>query len=185
MKVVSEKDYQVVAEVLKQPGAVAVLRTDTLYGLVARAADEAAVARVYELKNRDPNKSCIILVPTATDAYDHVDELESDVEIYGEVPTSFLISAESAPSWLKRTNELLAYRIPNIDWLKQLLVQTGPLIAPSANPESLTPAATIDEAMSYFGDQVDCYVDGGAVPADTPPSRLLRIYPDGTQERLR
>ena len=52
-----------------QRGGVAVLRTDTLYGIVARADDEAAVAQVYRLKQRDSNKSPIILVADASQTY--------------------------------------------------------------------------------------------------------------------
>lgn len=32
-----------------RPGTVGVMPTDTLYGVVARAADQNAVARLYEL----------------------------------------------------------------------------------------------------------------------------------------
>nr|WP_281381777.1 Sua5/YciO/YrdC/YwlC family protein [Conexibacter arvalis] len=37
-------------------GGVAVFPTDTVYGLAARAGDEAAVARIYALKGRAPDK---------------------------------------------------------------------------------------------------------------------------------
>jgi L-threonylcarbamoyladenylate synthase len=46
----------IVLETLRRPGAVAVLLTDTVYGLVARASDTAAVERIYHLKERDPAK---------------------------------------------------------------------------------------------------------------------------------
>src|SRR6266567_4280535 len=38
---------------LQKPGAVGVIPTDTVYGLVARAADQAAAARLYEIKKRE------------------------------------------------------------------------------------------------------------------------------------
>ena len=43
-------------------GGIVVSRTDTLYGVLARADDEAAVARVYALKDRSEHKSPIVLV---------------------------------------------------------------------------------------------------------------------------
>lgn len=40
--------------------AVGVIPTDTVYGLVARASDEAAVARLYSLKPRENKPGTII-----------------------------------------------------------------------------------------------------------------------------
>jgi L-threonylcarbamoyladenylate synthase len=178
------KNHELI-DVLKQ-GGVAVVRTDTLYGIVASANIESAVERVYRIKGRDANKSCIVLLDDMRSAYGRGDELETDEHRYqSDVPTSFLIHGHGAPNWLLRENNDLAYRVPQPLELKQFLAQTGPLIAPSANPQGQPPARTIAEARAYFKDAVDMYVDGGEVPADTPPSRLLRVHDDGRVERLR
>lgn len=171
-------------ELLKN-GGVAVIRTDTLYGIVASADDQVAVERVYGIKQRDPEKSCIILIDEPASAYTHTEELELDIQSHHEVPTSFLIDGTGAHEWLLRENEELAYRVPASADLRALLAETGPLIAPSANPEGMPPALTVSQAKHYFGEHVDMYVDGGPVSADTPPSRLLRILPDGQVVRLR
>lgn len=167
-------------------GGVAVIRTDTLYGIVASADNEEAVERVYAIKGRDPHKSCIILLDDMRSAYGRGDELDTDAHRYhSDVPTSFLIDGSGAPNWLLRENSQLAYRVPDDLDLRQFLAATGPLIAPSANPQGKPPARTVEEAKAYFDDQVDLYADGGEVPADTPPSRLLRVNDDGSVERLR
>ncbi|MDP3729453.1 MAG: Sua5/YciO/YrdC/YwlC family protein, partial [bacterium] len=44
-----------------------------------------------------------------------------------------------------------------------LLKKTGPLVAPSANPQGLTPALTIAQAKKYFGNHVDFYVNAGTL----------------------
>lgn len=163
------------------PGGLAVLRTDTIYGIVARADDEQAVHRLYEVRDRNVAKSCIVLIADASQQYGaNPCDLPEAV-----APTSYVVPAADAPSWLLRTNDELAYRIPRVEWLRELLRQTGPLIAPSANPEGLAPARTIDEARKYFGDEVDYYLDGGEVSEHVSPSQLIRIHPDGTRERLR
>ena len=167
------------ATILKS-GGVAVIRTDTLYGIVARADNEQAVDRVFRAKHRDPKKSCIILIANKSQAYGDMDSVTYD----NSVPTSILIESPQAPHWLLRANSQLAYRIPNNTFLVELLEKTGPLIAPSANIEGETPASTIEEAKAFFGSTVDIYVDGGKVPSDTPPSRLIR-YTNGLIERLR
>ncbi|NCU37630.1 threonylcarbamoyl-AMP synthase [Candidatus Saccharibacteria bacterium] len=164
-------------------GGIAIVRTDTLYGIVARADDPIAVERVYSAKGRNPNKSSIVLVAGSDHAYGDIQVLDSS-EI-SSVPTSILIDAPRAPKWLLRENSLLAHRVPDVPWLLQVLRYTGPLIAPSANPEGLPPARTISVAKQYFGPLIDMYVDGGEVPVDLSPSRLIRIHDDGFIEQLR
>ena len=166
-------------------GGIAVIRTDTLYGLVASANNQPAVERVYTVKQRDPLKSCIILIDSATSVFGSSKGFSSTFESHPDVPTSYLIDGNGAPVWLLRTNAELAYRIPLNKDLCGLLAKTGPLIAPSANPEGLPPAYSINEAKAYFGESVDIYVDGGIVPPETPPSRLIKIHADGREERLR
>lgn len=178
------KNHELVG--LLRSGGVAVIRTDTLYGIVASADSKAAVERVYVIKGRDPHKSCIVLLDDMRSAYGRGDELDTDAHRYhSDVPTSFLIDGSGAPNWLLRENNQLAYRVPNDLNLRQFLAATGPLIAPSANPQGQPPARTIQEAKAYFGEQVDMYIDDGEVPESTPPSRLLRVHDDSSVERLR
>jgi L-threonylcarbamoyladenylate synthase len=58
----------------------------------------------------------------------------------------------------------------------------GPLVEPSANPEGLPPAETVDEARKYFGESADFYVDGGR--RSGRPSALVSLA-DGTPKILR
>ena len=62
--------------------------------------------------------------------------------------------------------------------LRNLITETGPLVAPSANPEGLAPANTIDEAKEYFGDSVDFYIEGTVT---TQPSKIVRITADSEE----
>ncbi len=50
------------AEILLQE-KIAVIATDTLYGIVGSAFSESVVERIYEVKGRDENKPFIILIP--------------------------------------------------------------------------------------------------------------------------
>ncbi len=162
-------------------GGIAVVKTDTLYGIIARANDEQAVERVYDAKSRNPKKSCIILLADEQQAYGTF----SLAAIKTVGPTSILVDSPSAPEWLRRESNEIAYRLPDVPWLREVIREVGPVIAPSANPEGMPPATTIDEAMTYFGDKVDIYIDEGEVPADTAPSRLIRHHADGTTDILR
>ncbi|MDX2776476.1 L-threonylcarbamoyladenylate synthase [Streptomyces caniscabiei] len=172
-----------VAGLLRQ-GGIGILRTDTLYGIVASARNEAAVERVYAVKGRTPTKPPIILIASTDqllNAYDNATLARLKTLWPGRV--SVILPAPGAPTWLVRLGDSLAYRMPDSAELRDLLEHTGPLIAPSANPEGLPPAMSLHEAVAYFGEKVDFYVDGGVVEDDTP-SRLYRLLDDG-MERLR
>ncbi|MEO7905222.1 MAG: L-threonylcarbamoyladenylate synthase [Candidatus Saccharimonadales bacterium] len=166
-------------------GGMTVLRTDTLYGVVARADDQHAVERVYALKQRTPTKSPIVLIGSLDQLFDSYDPTTIDrLNALWPAKVSIILPAVTAPQWLQRGNGSVAYRMPADDSLRALLQLTGPLIAPSANPEGQPPAMTIDQARHYFGDDVDAYIDGGIVTDDTP-SKLYRLTASGDMERLR
>lgn len=152
-------------------GGLVVLPTDTLYGLVTPAADQAAVERLYQVRGRAPQKPCIVLVGDRADITDtalwtaHHHRLADQ---YWPGPLSLVTPAVTSGAYLHRGTETLAYRMPAHADLQTLLRQTGMVIAPSANPEGLPPATTLAEAYTYFGDAVDGYVDGGVLAGDQP-----------------
>ena len=183
--------------ILKE-GGIGVLATDTLYGLVARALDERAVERVYQAKGRNPEKPCIILIADISDlskfgvsinewipgqARDDVNTRRLINQLWPG-PVSIVFSTDRADlAYLHRGTGTLAFRQPADAELRELLSVTGPLIAPSANPEGQAPAKTIEKAEEYFsapggsasgGDGVvDFYVDSG--PRTTAPSTLVEV----------
>lgn len=170
---------------LLRGGAIGILRTDTLYGLVAKADDERAVARIYAAKERGEHKSPIVLIASIDQLFDEPDRpTKRLLERVWPGPISVIVPTANAPSWIRRGNASVAYRLPDDEALRSLLAKTGPLIAPSANPEGKRPAMTIDQARAYFGDAVDFYVDEGRVE-DQTPSELLRLNNSGEIERLR
>lgn len=153
-----------IASILKR-GGVGVLATDTLYGLVARAADPKAVERVYSLKRRRPDKPLIILIAHLTDIEQFgvalPAELKRQLSEYWPGPVSIILPCSRRDlSYLHRGTQALAFRVPAKASLRRLLRRTGPLVAPSANPQGLAPARTLAEARVYFGDQVDFYRRG-------------------------
>lgn len=169
-------------------GAVGVIPTDTLYGLVASALDEDAVARVYALKGRTPTKPCIILISSVEDIAPLGVALsaaqQEAVSKYWPGPVSIALPcADSVPAYLQRGTGTLALRIPSDTRLRAFLKESGPLIAPSANPENLPPAATIAEARDYFGDTVDFYIEGGTRAG--APSALIACDERGAVTVLR
>lgn len=131
-------------------GGIGVIPTDTLYGLIAQALDKKAVAKVRKLKKRSQGKPFIILISSIRDLEKFKVKLD---------PESKKILAEIWPGPISVAfSSKLSFRWPKNKFLNELLRKTGPLIAPSANPEGFPPAETISEARNYFGDKVDVYI---------------------------
>lgn len=164
-------------------GAVGVLPTDTIYGIVGSALNKRTVERIYRLRKRNPKKPMIILIGSVADlgmfgvrATGKAKKIVNDVwpgkvSVVMSMKTSG--SAVKKFAYLHRGTKTLAFRLPKPLWLRTLLRKTGPLVAPSANTEGKHPAPTILEAKKYFGDAVDFYIDVGRLVA--APSTLIEI----------
>jgi len=169
-------------------GQVGVIPTDTLYGLVGTAMVPETVTRIYELKKRDPDKPFIVLISAIEDLEQFgvvvSDALYSQLEHYWPGPVSIVLpTIDDTFSYLDRGTGAIAFRIPNDGELLSLLKATGPLVAPSANPEGLPPAKTIEEAKDYFGSDVSFYQDGGT--KDGIPSSVIAIDQEGEEVVIR
>ncbi len=159
-------------------GRVVVLPTDTLYGTLAVAQNRRAVGETYDLKGRMPNKPCIILISSIKDLQIFDIKLNSwqkdHIKKFWPGPVSVILPClQSKLEYLHRGTNSLAFRLPKDSKLKELLSITGPLIAPSANPEGLPPAKNIPQAKAYFLDKINLYIDGGEL--NNNPSTLVSL----------
>ena len=163
---------------LLKEGGVGVLATDTIYGLVGSALNPLTIERMYVLRGRTSEKPMVILISSPVDLTIFKIKLDDFQEQFllrvwpGRVSV-ILPCPNSEFKYLHRGTESLAFRIPQKENLVELIRQTGPLVAPSANPEDLAPATTIREAKNYFGNKVDFYLDEGRVLS--LPSTLVAI----------
>lgn len=165
-------------------GGIAVVRTDTLYGVIALASNKDAVEKVYAAKHRNPAKQCIVLLADANDVPAHAAKI-AEISSLTTKPTTIVVPKSDEPEWLLRGGDSIAYRVVRDDFLKKVIEEVGPVIAPSANPEGLEPARTIQQAREYFGDNVDVYIDGGEVPEDVQASTIIEIHQDGSVTTIR
>lgn len=174
MTVLSKTYTDDIARILRD-GGVGILLTDTIYGIVARADDPKAVQRVYELKRRTPSKPPISLIADVAQLRDDYDQTTlRSLETVWPGKNTVILPTTTAPEWLTRGTGTISYRLPAKEPLRRLITATGTLIAPSANPEGMEPAVTIEAARAYFGDAVDFYVDEGEV-TDNTPSNVYRL----------
>lgn len=173
-----------VVDLLRQ-GAVGVIRTDTLYGLVGVVGSREAFERVYKVRGRSLNKPSIVLVSSFNQMFDKAPAYASAFlkEVWPG-KTSVILPSVDAPDWVQCGTGTVSYRLIEPGELADLIGKVGPLVAPSANHEGQPPADTIEKAIEYFGDAVDFYVDGGKVTNDEP-SKIYLFDASGKPERLR
>jgi L-threonylcarbamoyladenylate synthase len=170
------------ADDLLRPGALGVIATDTVYGVVARAADQAAVNRLYALKKRDNKPGTLIAA--------NISQLEElglkhrylkAVEQFWPGAVSVVIpAADPQLEYLHQGKMSLAVRVPDDQALQSLLIKTGPLLTSSANRPGEPPAVNVEQAKKYFGGQVDFYQDGGDL-SERQPSTVVRIIDDAIE----
>lgn len=161
-------------------GSVAIIPTDTVYGLVCRADNEVAVANLYGLKNREKKPGTVIAA--------NIDQLvELGIKARYLKPVSHYwpnsISIVIPSFELKHIHMgvgSIAVRIPKHPELVNLLMKTGPLLSTSANLPGEPEASTVSEAELYFGELVDVYVDGGDL-SGRAASTIIRIVDDAVE----
>ena len=71
----------------------------------------------------------------------------------------------------------IAFRVVADMQIKQLLELTGPLVTSSANQPGKPVSNNIDQAVTYFGDSIDFYLDMGNL-ANREPSTIIKIEND-------
>src|SRR5437762_610375 len=105
-------------------GGVALLPTDTIYGLHAVATNDDAVARIKAMKGRGDDKPFVIIASS-------IDQL---LTLGADIPHG-LAGLWPAPltAILACGATTIAARIPDLRWLRALLDRTGPLVSTSAS----------------------------------------------------
>ncbi len=150
-------------------GAIGVIPSDTVYGLVAKASKAKAVERMYSVKERVSQPGTIIGASIGQfEALGFPYAPLAAANRYWPASLSVVVNAADVEDYLKADRDSLPLRIPDSHQLLQLLERTGPLMTTSANHPSEPTATNIRQAMAYFGDRVDFYVDSGELGVRLP-----------------
>lgn len=164
------------SEILKS-GGVLILPFDTVYGLCAEAGNADAVARIFDLKNRDLNKPIGVAVDSI-DGIENIAKLDEKSEQYisSRIPGkfTFILKARlyNRISKLCQKNGTIAVRVPNSDIILSIIKKTGMVLAQtSANIAGAENIASVDELINQFGskiDLIDLIIDDGRYEKPVP-----------------
>ena len=166
----SSEGIKEIASILREPGAVAVVPTETVYGLVGRVNDPLCREKIYELKHRDSAK--------------HLGWFVSDtlqLEKYGIRLSGYaaLLAEKFMPGPLtlivkKEDGSTVGFRIPDHPQLLSLLREVGePLFQTSANRSGSPNALSCAGAVEMLCGTPDAVADGGEIPSDALASTIV------------
>lgn len=165
-------------------GGIMAYPTETFYGLGAAAFNARAVARVFELKGRDPGKP----LPLIAADLDMVGEMAGPLpdafralaaEFWPGPLTLILKAAPDLPAFLRGPGGSVAVRIPPVPWLRRLAYGLSqPLTATSANFSGENEISEPEAVAAAFDRKVELIVDGGRTPGGTPSTLLDLTGPE-------
>ncbi|MBR7105000.1 MAG: threonylcarbamoyl-AMP synthase [Lentisphaeria bacterium] len=166
------------ADCLRNPGAVILVPTETVYGLAARISDPAAREKIIFLKHRDPAKHLGWFVPDLAAAEKYGLQLSDAARRLAErfMPGPLTLIVNRADG------STVGFRIPDHPLLLKLLRELGePLLQTSANRSGFPNALSCAEASAMLCGEPDAVVDGG----DILPGALASTIVDCTGETPR
>lgn len=174
-----------VVQLLKD-GAVGIVPTDTVYGIVTPLFNEQAVERIYTIKGRPPDQPVGTILIGSVDQIDDYTDAEDllRAQVYWPGPTSVILNVGEKLRYAHRGFASLPFRIPGSQQLQHVLLQTGPIATTSANHPGKSPATVLEETLGMFRESVDFYVDGGNL-SHRKASKIIQIQSDGSVKTIR
>ena len=168
-------------------GGVAVIPTDTVYGLAARPSFPEAVERLYSIKGREKRKKIALLAAdvAAVEMFGCPlpPKARELAEKYWPGALTIIIRKKSGLPANLTSNDLIGLRIPDHKFTRELIRLTGPLAVTSANVSGRTPAKSVTEFGDMLSSRLDLIIDDGpslgGVPSsvincETDPAVILR-----------
>ena len=149
-------------------GGVAVVPTDTLYGLAASIANPEAVARVAAIKGRALGTGMPVLLASS----EQVAAVGASAPYLEELGAAFwpgglTLVIPARPEIDPRITDArrtVAVRVPGMAVTREVCRRAGaPVTGTSANRHGDPPPTTAAEAHQALGDSVDVLLDGGPV----------------------
>jgi len=158
-------------------GGIALLPTDTVYGLAVSPDFPDAVHRLARIKGRPSGQHFPIMVASPDDLIalgieinQHATRLLNSQHVPG--PLTLALGFRDGPlvPWLNDRVEV-GIRIPDDARMLEILRKTGPLLVTSANKHGQPPGETIQVILAQLDESPDVIIDGGIL--HTVPSTLV------------
>ncbi|MBS1632781.1 MAG: threonylcarbamoyl-AMP synthase [Bacteroidetes bacterium] len=148
--------------ILKEGGTI-LYPTDTIWGIGCDATNEAAVRKVFKIKERPAEKSMILLVSDESEISQYVNNPDPEIFAYlkkTEKPTTVIYHhAKNLASNLIGKDGTVAIRICKDEFCKQLIRSLGkPIVSTSANISGLSSPVYFNQVSPFIKNKVDYIV---------------------------
>ena len=149
-------------------GDVCALPTETVYGLCADAANEAACRKLYDIKGREESKPISLLVADiemAAQVADLHDEARRLFSAFSPGPLTLILPKKrgaAVADALTAGSGTIGIRVPDHPFILSLLSRLGrPIAATSANLAGEKSPVNAGEALDRLAGRIPFLVDGG------------------------
>jgi L-threonylcarbamoyladenylate synthase len=175
--------------VLKENG-VLIYPTDTIWGIGCDATSEVAVNNVYKVKDRDLNKSFIILLDDDRKLNKYIKEVPEvawDLLDSADKPLTIIYpGAINLPKNLIAEDGSIAIRIVKEGFVYQLLKSFNkPIVSTSANLSGEPSPKNKEDISSNILKKVNHVVDLQSESQGTTASSIIKLQIDGQIEIIR
>lgn len=165
-RIVNAKDGVEEGARIIRKGGLVVFPTETVYGLGANAFDEKAVQSIFKAKGRPQDNPLIV----------HISSLQQVDEIAVDVPDAFyrlaerfmpgpltviLKKSDKIPYVVTAGGDTVGVRMPDNAYARQLIAESFPLAAPSANRSKHISPTTAQHVFEDLDGEVELILDDG------------------------
>jgi L-threonylcarbamoyladenylate synthase len=167
-------------------GELAILPTETVYGLAGNALIPAAIDAIYAAKGRDFNKPLAVVVPDleVAELLAHFNDVARHLATqYWPGPLTLVLDAKPNIPLDPRTmssaqgKTTIALRCPDVEWRTKL---NGPLALTSANQSGQSDKTTMDDVETLpgaFFDNIQWSVESNS-PMSGKATTIIRVSGD-------
>ncbi len=185
----------VAAALVVKAGGLAVLPTDTVYGLVADIRDAAAIERLYALKERPATKGLPVFIGDRSELAELAAEVPEEtsilLDLYWPGPLTLVFKKNpKVPDAVTGARPTIAVRQPGYVVCQGVLNEVGgPLTGTSANPSGAVAPRSVANLDPVIVKGADIIIDGGVCPYGVPSTVLdvsgpvWRVLRQGTVTR--
>ena len=163
-------------------GQLAVVPTDTVYGVAARAADPGATRALFTAKGRRADIPIAVLCADADQALALTDAPTPELRAVADRwwPGPLTLVARRHPTVrleLGEPSHTIGLRVPDHDLVRAVADRIGPLATTSANPHGRPTPATAAEAAATLIGPIAMVVDGGPLIAAASTVLDTTVWP--------
>lgn len=172
-------------------GGIILYPTDTVWGIGCDATNEAAVERIYRLKQSSDKKSMLVLLDNPDKVSLYIQKVPDVawelLEVADKPLTLILPEARGVAENLIPETRTLGIRIPDDEFCKRLIRKLNrPLVSTSANVSGQAAPVTFSEIAEVIKEGVDLVVDPSCEGHPTrKASSIVKVGARGEIEIIR